>query len=43
MDFAVVVLRVHDNDKVRRDVDAPAEGARRHDHLNAACDKSNNK
>lgn len=25
MDFAIVVLGVHDNDEVRRDVDTPAE------------------
>lgn len=37
MDFAVVVLSVHDDDEVSRDVDAPAEGARGHDHLDAAC------
>lgn len=39
MDFAIVVLSVHDDDEVRRDVDAPAEGARGDDHLNAACNK----
>lgn len=39
MDFAIVVLGVHDDDEVRRDVDAPAEGARGDDHLNAACNK----
>lgn len=39
MDFAIVVLGVHDNDEMCRDVDSPAERTRGHHHLNKACHK----
>lgn len=35
IDFAIVVLSVHDNDKMCRDVDAPAEWTRGHHNLNS--------
>jgi len=43
MDFAIVVLGVHDNDEVCRDVDAPAERTRGHHHLNSTCKKEREK
>lgn len=39
MDFAVVVLGVHDDDEMCRDVDAPAEWTRGHHHLNSTCQR----
>lgn len=43
MDFAIVVLGVHDDDKVCRDVDAPAERTRGHHHLNSTCQRRRTK
>lgn len=43
MDFAVVVLCVHDDDEVSGDVDAPAERTRGHHHLNSTCQRRTNK
>lgn len=37
MNFAIVVLGVHDNNEVCRDADAPAEWSRGHHYLHSTC------